>query len=120
MGQVPDKDKTPRNLDLGDEEKDALIPNRYEPHLGAARNTDGGERDEMWQEIHFLRCNMKLLLARTEAAERDRQDPPQRLPPLPLEGEQPVPAPPMMCHPGNRGHWVHPGHSCRSSRSSSV
>uniref|UniRef100_A0ACB8F1C5 Uncharacterized protein n=1 Tax=Sphaerodactylus townsendi TaxID=933632 RepID=A0ACB8F1C5_9SAUR len=29
------------------------------------------ERDEMRQEIHFLRCNMELLLARAEAAERD-------------------------------------------------
>uniref|UniRef100_A0ACB8ECN9 Uncharacterized protein n=1 Tax=Sphaerodactylus townsendi TaxID=933632 RepID=A0ACB8ECN9_9SAUR len=61
------------------------------------------ERDEMRQEIHFLRCNMELLLACAEAEERDRQDPLQ-LPPLqPSEGEQPVPMPPNDGLPGLLG-----------------
>uniref|UniRef100_A0ACB8F0U8 Uncharacterized protein n=1 Tax=Sphaerodactylus townsendi TaxID=933632 RepID=A0ACB8F0U8_9SAUR len=51
------------------------------------------ERDETWQEIHFLQRNMELLLACTEAAEQNCQDPPQ-LPPQPPEGERLVLAPP--------------------------
>uniref|UniRef100_A0ACB8ECC8 Uncharacterized protein n=1 Tax=Sphaerodactylus townsendi TaxID=933632 RepID=A0ACB8ECC8_9SAUR len=49
----------------------------------------------MQQEIHFLRRNMELLLARTEVAEQDRQDLPQLLL-LPLEGG----------HCGGEGHKV--------------
>uniref|UniRef100_A0ACB8ESW2 Uncharacterized protein n=1 Tax=Sphaerodactylus townsendi TaxID=933632 RepID=A0ACB8ESW2_9SAUR len=66
------------------------------------------ERDGMWQEIHFLQCNMELLLARAKAAERDQQDPPQLSPP-PLEGEQPVPAPPNNMPPGPQGPPGPPG-----------
>uniref|UniRef100_A0ACB8E670 Uncharacterized protein n=1 Tax=Sphaerodactylus townsendi TaxID=933632 RepID=A0ACB8E670_9SAUR len=149
--------------DLGNEEKDAPVPDQHDPHLGAAQSTSGeesmglpyswapsqqpgwgaraaGQRESTWltqpmdqeiylewdpaeqsewsrvqvqagarapergvvawwrernkmrQEIHFLRRNVELLLARAEAAERDRQDPLQLLPP-PLEREQPVPVP---------------------------
>uniref|UniRef100_A0ACB8E5X3 Uncharacterized protein n=1 Tax=Sphaerodactylus townsendi TaxID=933632 RepID=A0ACB8E5X3_9SAUR len=42
-GQVPDKDKVPRNPDLGDEEKDALVPDRHDPHLGAMQSTNHEE-----------------------------------------------------------------------------
>uniref|UniRef100_A0ACB8F0Z6 Uncharacterized protein n=1 Tax=Sphaerodactylus townsendi TaxID=933632 RepID=A0ACB8F0Z6_9SAUR len=38
-GQVPDKDKIPHDPDLGDKEKDALVPDRHDPHLGATRST---------------------------------------------------------------------------------
>uniref|UniRef100_A0ACB8EM14 Uncharacterized protein n=1 Tax=Sphaerodactylus townsendi TaxID=933632 RepID=A0ACB8EM14_9SAUR len=56
----------------------------------------------MRREIHFLRRNMELLLARAEAAERGRQDPPLLLPPPP-EGERPVPALPNDEPPGQLG-----------------
>uniref|UniRef100_A0ACB8E677 Uncharacterized protein n=1 Tax=Sphaerodactylus townsendi TaxID=933632 RepID=A0ACB8E677_9SAUR len=52
------------------------------------------ERDAMRLEIHFLRRNIELLLARIEAAEWDRQGPPLLPPPPPPEGERPAPAPP--------------------------
>uniref|UniRef100_A0ACB8FER7 Uncharacterized protein n=1 Tax=Sphaerodactylus townsendi TaxID=933632 RepID=A0ACB8FER7_9SAUR len=178
-GLVPDKDEEPCDPDSGDE-KDALIPDRHDPSLGAARNTSGEEsvgspyacvpsqqagwgakatgqcastwlmqpidqniysewdpvaqsewsraqvragawapergavawwreRDEMRQEIHFLRCNMELLLAHAEAAEQDRQDPLQLLPPQPPEGEQLVPALPNDKPPGQLGPLGLPG-----------
>uniref|UniRef100_A0ACB8GF30 Uncharacterized protein n=1 Tax=Sphaerodactylus townsendi TaxID=933632 RepID=A0ACB8GF30_9SAUR len=34
--QVPDKDEIPRDPDLGDEEKDALVPDLHNPPLGRA------------------------------------------------------------------------------------
>uniref|UniRef100_A0ACB8ECE9 Uncharacterized protein n=1 Tax=Sphaerodactylus townsendi TaxID=933632 RepID=A0ACB8ECE9_9SAUR len=61
------------------------------------------ERDEMRQEIHFLRRNMELLLARTEAAERGRQDPP------PPEGERPAVVLPNDEPPGQQGPLGPPG-----------
>uniref|UniRef100_A0ACB8FTF7 Uncharacterized protein n=1 Tax=Sphaerodactylus townsendi TaxID=933632 RepID=A0ACB8FTF7_9SAUR len=42
-GLVPEKDEEPCDLDSGDEEKDALIPDRHNPPLGAAQSTSGGE-----------------------------------------------------------------------------
>uniref|UniRef100_A0ACB8F0Q1 Uncharacterized protein n=1 Tax=Sphaerodactylus townsendi TaxID=933632 RepID=A0ACB8F0Q1_9SAUR len=42
-GRVPDKDKMPHNPDLGDEEKDVLIPDQHDPHLGAAQSTNREE-----------------------------------------------------------------------------
>uniref|UniRef100_A0ACB8F7T0 Uncharacterized protein n=1 Tax=Sphaerodactylus townsendi TaxID=933632 RepID=A0ACB8F7T0_9SAUR len=39
-GQVPGKDEIPRDPDLGDEEKDALVPDQHDPHLGVARSTN--------------------------------------------------------------------------------
>uniref|UniRef100_A0ACB8EC37 Uncharacterized protein n=1 Tax=Sphaerodactylus townsendi TaxID=933632 RepID=A0ACB8EC37_9SAUR len=43
MGRVPDKDEMPRDPDLGDEEKDAPVPDQHDPHLGAAQSTSGKE-----------------------------------------------------------------------------
>uniref|UniRef100_A0ACB8FFY2 Uncharacterized protein n=1 Tax=Sphaerodactylus townsendi TaxID=933632 RepID=A0ACB8FFY2_9SAUR len=178
-GLVPDKDEEPCDPDSGDEEKDALIPDRHDPSSGAAHSTSNGdsvgspyawassrqagrgaktterrastwltqpidqdiysewdpaaqhewsqaqvrigawapepgavawrrERDEMQQEIHFLRRNMELLLARAEAAERDCQDPPLLPPQLP-KGEWPVPAFPNDEPPGQPGPLGLPG-----------
>uniref|UniRef100_A0ACB8EUK5 Uncharacterized protein n=1 Tax=Sphaerodactylus townsendi TaxID=933632 RepID=A0ACB8EUK5_9SAUR len=39
-GQVPDKDETPCDPDIGDKEKDALIPDRHDPHLDATQSTN--------------------------------------------------------------------------------
>uniref|UniRef100_A0ACB8FBL0 Uncharacterized protein n=1 Tax=Sphaerodactylus townsendi TaxID=933632 RepID=A0ACB8FBL0_9SAUR len=57
----------------------------------------------MWQEIDFLRRNMELLLACAEAAERDRQDPPQLQLLQPPKEERLVPALPNDELPGQPG-----------------
>uniref|UniRef100_A0ACB8FJR6 Uncharacterized protein n=1 Tax=Sphaerodactylus townsendi TaxID=933632 RepID=A0ACB8FJR6_9SAUR len=42
-GLVPGKDEEPCNPDSGDEEKDALIPDRHDPSSGAAPSTSNGD-----------------------------------------------------------------------------
>uniref|UniRef100_A0ACB8G6Q4 Uncharacterized protein n=1 Tax=Sphaerodactylus townsendi TaxID=933632 RepID=A0ACB8G6Q4_9SAUR len=45
-GQVPDTDEMPCDLDLGDEKKDAPVPNRHNPHLGVVQSTNREESME--------------------------------------------------------------------------
>uniref|UniRef100_A0ACB8ECA2 Uncharacterized protein n=1 Tax=Sphaerodactylus townsendi TaxID=933632 RepID=A0ACB8ECA2_9SAUR len=101
-GQVPDKDEIPRNLDLGDEEKDALITNRHDPHLAATRSTDreanmglpyswAPSQQPCWAEIHHSCCCRCLQRGESSACTPNNVPPKQPGPPGPPEPQPPQP-----------------------------
>uniref|UniRef100_A0ACB8GEL3 Uncharacterized protein n=1 Tax=Sphaerodactylus townsendi TaxID=933632 RepID=A0ACB8GEL3_9SAUR len=114
-GLVPDKDEEPCDPDSGDEEKDALIPDRHDPSSGAACSTSNGDSVGLpyaWAPAQQAGRGPRRLSGRRQSEiVRIR-----RCCRLRLRRENGWwPHSPTTSRPGSRGHWVRLG--CNNHRS---